>query len=236
MLATDYDGTLARQGRVGESTVRALERLRSSGRSLVMVTGRELEDLRRVFNRLDLFDRVIAENGPVLFNPSTGRVTDLAPPPPRPLVEALRRRGVPFSEGRTILATLDKHREAAVAAIAETAAGMTPELNKGSLMLLPAGHDKGTGLATALKQIGLSGHNTVGVGDGENDLVFLASCELGVAVSSAVPTLIERADWVTPGGAGEGVEQLAARLAADDLAEIVSQVPRLRRSSSDKVR
>lgn len=31
-LATDYDGTLARDGRVNEDTIRALERLRETGR------------------------------------------------------------------------------------------------------------------------------------------------------------------------------------------------------------
>ena len=44
-LATDYDGTLAADGRVAGDTVAALERLRASGRKLILVTGRELDDL-----------------------------------------------------------------------------------------------------------------------------------------------------------------------------------------------
>ena len=68
-LATDYDGTLAHDGRVSDSTVAALERLRKSGRRLVMVTGRELEDLQKTFPRLDLFDQVVAENGALLYKP-----------------------------------------------------------------------------------------------------------------------------------------------------------------------
>src|SRR5438477_811893 len=54
-LATDYDGTLAADGRVREKTLAALERLRKSGRRTILVTGRELEDLKTVFPRLDLF-------------------------------------------------------------------------------------------------------------------------------------------------------------------------------------
>jgi len=45
--------------------VDALERFRKSGRKLILVTGRELEDLESVFPRLELFDRVVAENGAV---------------------------------------------------------------------------------------------------------------------------------------------------------------------------
>src|SRR2546421_1432967 len=67
-LATDYDETLADGGRVAERAAAALEKVRASGRRLVLVTGRELPDLRRVFPRVgELFDAVVAENGAVLW-------------------------------------------------------------------------------------------------------------------------------------------------------------------------
>ena len=47
-LATDYDGTIARHGEVDEPTLAALDRLRGASRKLVLVTGRELDDLIRV--------------------------------------------------------------------------------------------------------------------------------------------------------------------------------------------
>jgi HAD superfamily hydrolase (TIGR01484 family) len=68
-LACDYDGTLAHHGRVDAATVSALERLRASGRKLVMVTGRDLEDLLHVFPEVHLFDRIVAENGWLLYDP-----------------------------------------------------------------------------------------------------------------------------------------------------------------------
>jgi len=72
-LATDYDGTLAEDGRVAEETVAALRSFRQSGRELILVTGRELADLRRVFANLDLFDAAVVENGAVLVDPGRGR-------------------------------------------------------------------------------------------------------------------------------------------------------------------
>ena len=57
----------------------------------------------------------------------------------------------------------------------------------------------------------------VGVGDAENDLAFLALTGCAVAVQNALTTVKERADFVTPGDHGRGVEQLIEHLLADDL-------------------
>src|SRR6185503_21153712 len=66
-LCCDFDGTIAHDGVVSGAMVQALERVSASGRRLVLATGRELDDLRRVFPRLDVFDRVVAENGALLY-------------------------------------------------------------------------------------------------------------------------------------------------------------------------
>jgi hypothetical protein len=98
--------------------------------------------------------------------------------------------------------------------------------NKNAVMVLPSGVNKATGLKAALKELHLSPHNAVGVGDAENDHVFLKACECSVAVANALPALKERADLVTAGSHGAGVEELIAKLLADDLAGIA---PRLKR-------
>ena len=73
-LATDFDGTIAHDGRVDEATAAALGRAKAAGIRLVMVTGRELPDLFRTFDRVDLFDQVVAENGAVLYEPLSGSI------------------------------------------------------------------------------------------------------------------------------------------------------------------
>jgi hypothetical protein len=93
-------------------------------------------------------------------------------------------------------------------------------------MVLPSGVNKATGLQIALKEMRLSPHNAVGVGDAENDHVFLSMCECSVAVANALPALKERADWVTNGSHGAGVEELIEKLLSEDLASLA---PRLKR-------
>src|SRR5262249_28794961 len=105
-LATDYDGTLAEDGRTDHRTLHALERAAASGRKLILVRGRLLDDLQSVCDRLDLFDLVVAENGALLYVPATRAVRSLAPPPPHSFVAELRRRGVaPLSVGHSIVST-----------------------------------------------------------------------------------------------------------------------------------
>jgi hypothetical protein len=111
-LATDYDSTLADSGRVDGRTLDALDRVRASGRKLILVTGRELPDLLDVFPQVDLFNRVVAENGALLFNPESLEQTLLAEPLPGSFLSLLRARQVPFAQGRVILATDSQHESA----------------------------------------------------------------------------------------------------------------------------
>jgi HAD superfamily hydrolase (TIGR01484 family) len=226
-LACDYDGTLAHDGRVSEATLSALERLRASGRKLILVTGRELDDLRSVFSAIHLFDRVVAENGAVLYRPGSRDEKILGVKPPEAFVQRLARRGVqPLSVGRVIVATRHPHETVVLETIQELGLELQVIFNKGAVMVLPAGTNKATGLAAALQELELSAHNVVGVGDAENDHAFLASCECAVAVANAIPMLKERADLVTRGDHGAGVIELVDRLLGDDLSAVEGRLER----------
>ena len=218
-LCSDYDGTLATEGQVLPETVAALRRLLASGRRVVLVTGRELDELKTVCPCLDLFEYVVAENGALLYAPSTGVATPLAQRPPDSFVAELRARGVErVSAGRVIVATWEPHETTVLETIRDQGLELQVIFNKGAVMILPAGVNKATGLAAALRRMGLSPHNAVGVGDAENDHALLTLCECGVAVSNALPTLKEKADFVTRGARGAGVVELMEELVTDDLA------------------
>src|SRR5213082_2179184 len=117
VLACDYDGTLASDRRIAPQTMRALGRVRDSGRRIVLVTGRQLDDLLGACPGIDFFDWVVAENGAVLYEPRGKRVDDLAAPPPAACLAALERAGVPFSTGRVVVATVVPHQTAVRRAI-----------------------------------------------------------------------------------------------------------------------
>ncbi|WP_440104505.1 HAD-IIB family hydrolase [Streptosporangium sp. H16] len=221
VLACDYDGTLAAEGRVDDDTLDALERLARSGRRLVMVTGREVDSLTRDFERLDLFDLVVAENGAVLHRPDEQESSTLAEAPPEAFVERLRELGVePLSVGSAIVSTVEPHAETVLTTIRELGLEMQVIFNKGAVMVLPSGVNKATGLAAALAELEMSAHSVVGVGDAENDHAFLAACECAVAVANALPAVKERCDLVTERERGAGVVELIDRIVETDLADV----------------
>jgi hydroxymethylpyrimidine pyrophosphatase-like HAD family hydrolase len=223
VLATDYDGTLAHDGVTDDATIAALERFRASGGRPILVTGRELPELRQVFARFDLFDRIVAENGGVMLDPVTRRERILGPPANARFVEALRARGVsPLSVGRTIVATVEPHERSALDAIRSLGLELHVVFNKGAVMMLPSGVNKATGLCAALEDLGLSPHNVAGIGDAENDHAFLDLCELSVAVANSIPSLLDHVDLVTDGARGAGVQELIDRLLADEPEAILS--------------
>jgi hydroxymethylpyrimidine pyrophosphatase-like HAD family hydrolase len=218
LLATDYDGTLADDGKVAAETVAALNDVRATGRRLVLVTGRELDDLMSVHEDLTIFERVIAENGALLYRPATKERRRLADPPPASLLATLRRLGVtPLSAGEVIIATREPHETTVLETIRELGLELQVIFNKGAVMILPAGVNKATGLMAALEELKISPHNVVGVGDAENDHSFLKLCERSAAVGGSLPAIRDTADMQLTGYAGAGVRELAAELVAHDL-------------------
>lgn len=218
-LAADYDGTLAHHGVIDDETWAALRKFRESGRKLIMVTGRELDELLGLLGtNVEVFDRIVAENGGLIYEPATREVRLLCEPPPGTFGDELRRRGAErVACGRVIVATWEPHETTALELIRELGIELQVIFNKGAVMILPTGINKATGLAAALDELALSRHNVVGIGDAENDHALLTSCECGVAVANALDVLKEKADLVTKGDHGRGVIELIEMLGEDDL-------------------
>jgi hydroxymethylpyrimidine pyrophosphatase-like HAD family hydrolase len=222
----DYDGTLATEGKVDEATLAALERFRESGRSLLLVTGRQRADLMNTFAHLSLFQRAVLENGGLLFRPRTGEEVTLAQPPPAEFVDRLRRAGVsPLAVGAVVVATWKPHEEVVRAAIRELGLSLQVILNKSAVMVLPSGVDKASGMIAALSELHISTSEVVGAGDAENDSAFLERCAVSVAVQNSIPSLLQSADWVTPSPRGAGIVELIDRILDDSLESVLRSKP-----------
>ncbi|MCG7506910.1 HAD-IIB family hydrolase [Mesorhizobium retamae] len=218
-LATDYDGTLAEDGRVTKSTLSALEKFKKTGRKLILVTGRELPDLKRCFPEFGLFDKIVAENGALIYTPAAEAERVISEPPSADFIALLKKRRVkPLSVGRSIVATWEPHQAAVLETIKQLGLGLEIIFNKGAVMVLPSGVNKATGLNAALADLKLSPHNVVAVGDAENDHAFLQACGCSVAVDNALPAVKDTADLVTRGARGKGVRELIGKIIKHDSA------------------
>ena len=226
-LAADYDGTLATDGQMSHEATAAIGRLRASGRRVILVTGRRLAELLEVLPQIDLFDCVVAENGAVLYVPQTREAMLLSRPLPVAFVERLRSLGVnPLEVGQVLVASWVPNQNAILQAIQETGLELLIVFNKSAIMVLPAGVNKATGLSVALRRLGLSFHEAVGIGDGENDQSFLERCECSVAVANAAPSILTLADWTVKRESGGGVAELVNELISDDLVRMQGELHR----------
>src|SRR5258705_11286688 len=136
-LICDYDGTIAHDGRCAPSTVEALKKVRASGRKLILATGRQLEELQEVFPDYAIFDRIVAENGAVLYRPSSKDWEVLAAAPPPEFVDELRRRGgQPPAVRRCLVATWDPFETVVLGVIPEQRLQLQVNFNEYSVMVV----------------------------------------------------------------------------------------------------
>ncbi len=207
MIAFDFDGTLTNGGRPAAETLCALAAIRERGIRIVLVTGRILSELEGVFADVaEQFDAMVLENGAVVA--VGGRVSPVTPPIDHELFDALTAAGIDSRQGIVIVATSGSAEHGVLDVVVRLGLECQLVHNRAELMVLPSGVNKGTGLAAALDELGLSPHDCIAVGDAENDHSLLAAAEFGVAVANAVDSLKAEADLVTNSPDGAGVIEL----------------------------
>ncbi len=209
VAAVDLDGTLTMRGRLSAEALESIDRVRQTGRVVVLITGRIGSELAAEFPDIaDHFDALVLENGAVMV--TDGRTQSLAPPVDRVLDEALVERGVPFRRGEVLLAIDGEHAATVVEVIGSLGLDCQIVRNRAAVMVVPAGVTKGTGFEAVMTEMDLSLHNAVAVGDAENDLSLLGAAEIGAAVANAVPSVREHADLVLQNEDGAGIAELLA--------------------------
>jgi hydroxymethylpyrimidine pyrophosphatase-like HAD family hydrolase len=206
-LALDFDGTLSFDGRLPASVADAIGEARGRGVTVILVTGRRLDDLHHSAGPLHCFDAIVGENGAVLEFPARERRAALAPAPNPAFVEALRQHGVSFAMGTSIVETDASESATVLRLLRQLHLPLVMAFNRSRLMVLPPAVAKSTGLREVLRTLRLSVHNTIGIGDAENDHDMLDACEVGVAVSWGSAALKAIADEVIE---GDGPDAVAA--------------------------
>ena len=198
VVALDYDGTIARDGRVEPLVLEAVKEAQARGIVVILVTGRITADLRRVLSNPELFDAIVSENGAVLSFPDAPRRL-LTHPPSQLLLDELCARQVQVDFGDCIIEADAGAAPKILEVIRKLELPLVLQFNHSRVMVLPQGINKATGLREALNTLRLSLHNCVGIGDAENDYAMLDACEIGVAVSWGSRALQGIADEVLQG-------------------------------------
>lgn len=198
-VALDYDGTIAVDGALDPLVRDAIAQLRLHNIAVVLVTGRRLRELQQMAGNLECFNAIVAENGAVLYFPDSRRHSVVGHMPPPQFVDGMRRLGVEFAVGDSVVETDAVNALSVLQLIHSLELPLMLAFNRSRLMVLPPGISKSTGLLRVLTTLRLSIHNTVGIGDAENDHDLLDACEVGVAVAWGSHALRVVADEVING-------------------------------------
>lgn len=214
-LATDFDGTLAEDGRLESAAIAALHVLRDRRVQTILVTGRSVREIQSLGHDLSLFRLIVAEDGAVMFDPSTNENVPLAPPVDEGLADELRMAGVKKLKSGQCVISAGRESEATVEVSVRLRPGAFHVLqDKGSLSILPAGVDKASGLRAAFSRLGLDPVGVIGMGDAENDMALLQECGLRVAPQNAMPLIKAVADHVLGSGPAGALAELTLLLLA----------------------
>ncbi|MGI8415495.1 MAG: HAD hydrolase family protein [Nakamurella sp.] len=206
-IAVDLDGTIATDDVIAPEVLDAIKHAQYRGVRMLLVTGRTIAALRTGFpGPIEDFDAVVAENGGVLM--VDGRHRLLADPVNPSLIQALLGQGIPLQQGEVLVGLSADHDVAALHEITRLGLDSTLLRNRGQLMILPTGVSKGAGLLIALAGFGLSAHNTLAVGDAENDHSMFEIAELAAAPPNALPAVKDHADLILQAANGQGVAAL----------------------------
>jgi hydroxymethylpyrimidine pyrophosphatase-like HAD family hydrolase len=214
VLALDYDGTIARGDQLDAAVRDAIADARIHGITVLLVTGRILQELRRVAGDLHFVDGVIAENGAVVHFPDSGHTSLLAPAVPDAFLTEMQQRRIAGTPGQCLVdgAATDAGRVLEVIQTLELP--LVLAFNRGRVMTLPQGVSKATGLHVALDMLRLSARNAVAIGDAENDHALLQLAEVGAAVQWGSAALRSAADVVLPGTGPPAVAEYVRQLVA----------------------
>lgn len=204
ILATDLDGTLKKKGeQLSGAVLQELQRLKSLGMKLVIVTGRCMQELGEVVD-LALFDAAVAENGAVIS--AGGNDIIIVPNGWWSLRRSLVDR---FGSGcERVIISLPRGTIIDL----DDLEGVKVEYNKDRVMLLPEGVSKKMGLMKAVEYLRLQNRKIIAVGDGENDASLLSCGDLKIALKNSVAELKLMADIIADEEDGEGFLHVMQKL------------------------
>lgn len=220
-VVSDVDGTLTGPDRVLSSEAAELLRaVRRSGTPVILATGNVLPIALALQRSVGLDGPIVAENGGLIYRREGGRdvVTRLADRRPAwAAFRAARAAGLPLRRLFT-----DRWRETEVAVeptvpadrIARAIASdrVTVEGTGFAVHFMQAGCGKRPALDRLLAELGLSWHDCLVAGDGDNDVGMLKAAGWAVSFPTASPRARAAADYVaTQGHAAGFVEALKER-------------------------
>ena len=207
LVLSDYDRTFTDATlQVVPGLAEAIGRLRARGVPFSIVSGRKYSFMIDFYRSMaGLVDSFIAENGCVGY--ANGCRTVICEAVRRDgLLSELEREAIPYDAGDVVVSVHSKHLPA-VEPIMEQFPAYHVIRNVDSLMILPHGASKATGIRWLMDVYCVQPPEMACIGDAENDIDMRALCSTMGAVANALPAVKRESDYICRQSFGEGLKE-----------------------------
>src|SRR3989338_895064 len=209
-IITDFDRTITNEPGIVDEKI--LKELDSLNKPLILVTGRTMKYVKRLYRKFPVWDCIIAENGSYVYFPSSELIWSFTSDKFEEAKRILKKSRFPANFGKAII-SVSKVLETKLRELLEGIVNYIGfRTNVDEVMVLPRGIDKGVSLKLALDYLGIEPKKTIIIGDGENDIDLFTSPGFKVAVANADERLKLFADEVTIKPSTQGVLEIIQKL------------------------
>ncbi|MFQ6011946.1 MAG: HAD family hydrolase [Nitrososphaerales archaeon] len=212
-IVCDYDRTLTDE--MLSPTAEAFEAIGKAtalGLRFIIVTGRQLDFLLSLEEVRENATALVAENGAIAYELSTSRKSSPFASEATLIKKAFQGSGLRFQQFEVMTSLSRRYENEVKTLISKNRLEADLHFNVDSIMVLPTGISKASGLALALDLIGASNKGIICFGDGENDIPLFKEADISVAVANAVSDVKAKADIVTTLSGGLGVAEQINRM------------------------
>jgi hydroxymethylpyrimidine pyrophosphatase-like HAD family hydrolase len=226
LVLSDYDRTFTDETlRVAPGLAETIGRLRDKGVLFSVVSGRKFSFMMDFYRSMNgLVDSFIAENGCIGYARGSRQV--ICETVHRDdLLQTLDRKAVPYDAGDVVISVHRKYLPA-VEQVLEGYPAYHVIKNVDSLMLLPHGASKATGIRWLMDMYCVDTNEMACIGDAENDIDMRALCSVMGAVANALPAVKKESDYVCRDSFGAGLREFLEHIEEMRDARVSKEVTR----------
>jgi hydroxymethylpyrimidine pyrophosphatase-like HAD family hydrolase len=207
LVLSDYDRTFTDETlHVAPGLAEAIGRLREKGVLFSVVSGRKFPFMMDLYRSMGgLVDSFIAENGCIGYAKGCRQVICEAGRRDE-LLQTLDREAIPYDAGDVVISVHRRYLPGVERVLALYPAYHVIR-NVDSLMLLPHGASKATGIRWLMDMYCVSTGEMACIGDAENDVDMRGLCSLMGAVANALPAVKLESDYICRNEFGAGLRE-----------------------------
>jgi hydroxymethylpyrimidine pyrophosphatase-like HAD family hydrolase len=205
LVLSDYDRTFTDETlHVAPGLAEAIGRLQEKGVLFSVVSGRKFPFMMDFYRSMGgLVDSFIAENGCIGYAKGCRQVICEAGHRDE-LLQSLDRAAIPYDAGDVVISVHRRYLPGVEQVLAGYPAFHVIK-NVDSLMLLPHGASKATGIRWLMDMYCVGTGEMACIGDAENDIDMRGLCSLMGAVANALPAVKMESDYICHDSFGYGL-------------------------------